>query len=91
MTRDEFQAMYLGSWDMERERLLHDLGQQYHDRCDAFDDEHPHERRNMLRNAEYVRAHVISLGVQHDFTEREVVRAIQQAASNTGPARDQPG
>jgi hypothetical protein len=98
MNEELFRSQYFGSWDVEREHLLHDLGQQYHNRCDAFDDEHLsgpigpgggvlpadwHERRLMILNAEHVQSDVVYLGAQMGFTARQVIAAISRTAHNT--------
>jgi hypothetical protein len=93
MKIDRFLAEYMGTF--EADQRLHDLGLQYHHRCDAFDDEHltgplgpeagvlpanSYERAGMLRNAEEVRRHVLFLGEQMGYTRAQVEEAIRATA-----------
>lgn len=93
MNADQFRAEYMGTF--EADQRLHDLGLQYHHRCDVFDDENltgplgpeggvlpadAHERARMLRNADEVRRHVLFLGEQMGYTRLQVMEAIRATA-----------
>lgn len=95
MTAERFLAEYMGRF--EPDCRLHDLGVQYHHRCDAFDDDHltgpvirgdvmpanNRERALMERNAAEVRRHVIFLGEQMGYTRKQVEESIKSAAKNS--------
>jgi hypothetical protein len=71
---------YLGSWDTTREWLLADLGAQYHNRCDSFEEDFPYDRRRIAKAVQHIREHIHFLGAQQGFATKEILRAIQKAA-----------